>query len=64
LTVKKFGEKASLQGLANADLHHQPMISIKMKPNEAIPNYNFACVARPPLVQSVIACNISTHTKQ
>jgi len=42
--VKKFGEKAALQGLAkktlaNADLHSQLKINSKMKPNEAISNY-------------------------
>jgi len=47
LAVKKFGEKAGLQGLAkktlaNVDLHCQSMINIEMKPN-----YSFACVAIP-----------------
>jgi len=47
LAVKKFGEKAGLQGLAkktlaNVDLHHQSTINIKTKPN-----YSFTCMARP-----------------
>jgi len=49
LAVKKFGEKAGLQGLvkkilANVDLHRQSKINSKTKPNEAISNYSFARV--------------------
>jgi len=52
LAVKKFGEKAALQGLvkktlANVDLHCQSKSNSKTKPNKAIPNYSFASVARP-----------------
>jgi len=39
--VKKFGEKAAFQGLANDDLHHQSKIN-SIKTTEAIPNYSFA----------------------
>jgi len=52
LAVKKFGDKATLQGLAektlvNVDLHRQSKINSKTKPNEASPNYSIARVARP-----------------
>ena len=71
LAVKKFGEKAALQGLAkktlaNVDLHRQSKINSKTKPNEAISNYSFACVAKPLFwcMQGIIACNISARTKR
>jgi len=73
LAVKKFGEKAALQGLAkktlaNVDLHCQlhSKINSKMKPNEAIPNYSFTRVARSLFwcMQGIIACNISARTKR
>jgi len=51
LAVRKFGEKDALQGLAkktlaNVDLHRQSKINSKTEPNEAIPSYSFARVAR------------------
>jgi len=61
--VKKFGEKAALQGLAKKTLAKE--INSKTKPNKTIPNYNFACVAGPLFwrMQGVITCNISALTK-
>jgi len=64
--VKKFGEKAALQGLAkktltNADLHRQSSIS-KTKQFQTI-----ASLAWPPLfwrMQGIITCNISARTKR
>jgi len=54
LAVKKFGEKAALQGLAKklwqmltCIANRQSKINSKMKPNKAIPNYSFACMAGP-----------------
>jgi len=53
LAVKKFGEKAALLGLAKktwrmlTDLHRQSKVNSKTKPNEGIPNYSFARMARP-----------------
>jgi len=69
--VKKFGKKVALQGLAkktlaNVDLHRQSKINSKTKPNEVIPNYIFASMAKSLFwcMQGLIACNLSACTKQ
>jgi len=63
LAVKKFGEKAALQGLVKelwrmftCIANHQSKINSKTKPNKAIP-YSFAHMARPLFwcMQDVIA---------
>jgi len=68
LAVKKFGEKAALQGLAkktlvNVDLHSQSKINSKTKPNEAISNYSFACVAKPLFGACRALLLVSVRTK-